>query len=347
MRPSDYKRYGENNSNINWTWFRELYANNLEGNILVFNFNDITKELTLSIKIKKIDFNEVDIINEETLENEEIKISINKPYQRIFFGAPGTGKSHRLNEEANEYFGDNYERVTFHPNYMYSNFIGVFKPFPVKANDNISDIITYKYVPGILLKMILRALKNPAKNYLLIIEEINRANVSAVFGEFFQLLDRNKNGDSQYHINITEDIKLYIQEELQNCEPDIKDIIIPIIGETYDKLILPKNLYIWATMNSADQGVMPLDTAFKRRWEFEYIGIDEGEDEISDKYYFKISQNGTTTSWNSFRKEVNNILSKCRVPEDKLMGPYFISKHILEESNIDELIGKGIHFYAS
>lgn len=91
-------------------------------------------------------------------------------------------------------------------------------------------------------------------------------------------------------------------------------------------------------MNSADQGVMPLDTAFKRRWEFEYIGIDEGENKISDKYYFKISQDGTTTtSWNNFRKEVNDILSKCRVPEDKLMGPYFISKHILEESNIDEL----------
>lgn len=270
-------------------------------------------------------------------DNIEYVKEINKPYQRIFFGAPGTGKSYKLNKEANEYFEDNYERVIFHPNYMYSNFIGVFKPFPIKIKDNENTIITYKYVPGILLKMILNSLKNPTQNYLLIIEEINRANISSVFGEFFQLLDRDKDGNSQYHINVTEDIKLYIQEELESFENDIKANTKAIIGKNCDKLILPKNLYIWATMNSADQGVMPLDTAFKRRWEFEYIGIDEGEDEISNKYAFKISTDGTTTYWNNFRKEINSILSNCRVPEDKLMGPYFIPKHILEGSTPNEL----------
>ena len=293
--------------------------------------------------IFNLELNYDEICKRNSKENsikDSIDINLEKPHQRIFFGAPGTGKSYKLNNEANEYFKDNYERVTFHPNYMYSNFIGVFKPFPVKIENeegNIKENITYKYVPGILLKMILKSLINPSENYLLIIEEINRANVYSIFGEFFQLLDRDENGDSQYHINISEDIKLYIQERLEDCEEHIKIKVITEIGENYDKLILPKNLYIWATMNSADQGVMPLDTAFKRRWEFEYIGINEGEDEISNKYIFKISKDGKCTYWNEFRREVNNILSECRIPEDKLMGPYFIPKHILEKSDVDEL----------
>lgn len=340
MRPSDYKKYGENNSTINWIWFRKLYDNNLEGNILVFNFNDVTKELTLSVKTKEIDNNNIDIIKEEILENKDSKSSINKPHQRIFFGAPGTGKSHKLNKEAEYYFENDFERVTFHANYMYSNFIGVFKPFPVKIEDNVGNIvqnITYKYVPGILLKMILKALKEPNKPYLLIIEEINRANVSAVFGEFFQLLDRDKEGNSEYHINISEDIRIYIQEEIQNCTDEQIKRIKEKMGENYDKIIIPKNLYIWATMNSADQGVMPLDTAFKRRWDFEYIDIDNGIDDKFKNYKFEISKDGNIVNWNDFRVFVNDILSECRVPEDKLIGPYFIPKHILEKQDFKEL----------
>ena len=270
-----------------------------------------------------------------------LKNSTNKPHQRIFFGAPGTGKSYLLNEDAKTYFGNNYERVTFHPNYMYGNFIGTFKPFPVKLEDG-NETITYKYVPGVLLHLLIKAIKNPATNYLLIIEEINRANTAAVFGDFFQLLDRNGNGESEYGIAVSEDLKLYLEEQFD--KNNLTENEKRYLGEKLDKITLPPNFYIWATMNSADQGVMPLDTAFKRRWEFEYTGIDDaynkskdesGKSEFDD-YKFRANEN-ELANWNDFRVKINEILSKCHVPEDKLLGPYFVSKSILASKDIDKI----------
>ena len=278
------------------------------------------------------------------------KKSINKPRQRIFFGAPGTGKSYKLNKEAERNFNkNNISRVTFHPNYNYGNFIGTFKPFPKIKNDN--ETITYTYVPGILTKLLIKALNNPKEDFLLIIEEINRANTAAVFGDFFQLLDRDKNGNSEYDIVVSEDLKLLFSknkiskninteclEAIQHDEISVAEENPPY-NQTDFKLKLPSNFYIWATMNSADQGVMPLDTAFKRRWEFEYIGINAAY-EISkskfDTYEFKVNEN-ELARWNDFRVKINEILSKCHVPEDKLLGPYFISKSILESGNPDKI----------
>lgn len=289
----------------------------------------------------------MEVEDQEKKEIPDLSI-INFPHQRIFFGAPGTGKSYLLNKQAKENFGENYERVTFHPNYMYGSFIGTFKPFPVKLKDNneefltddygnIKEYITYKYVPGVLMKVLVKALVNPKTNYLLIIEEINRADVSAVFGDFFQLLDRCKNGESQYPIATSEDIKIYFNEifKSKNILPQKLDYIKDKIGTEYDKIILPNNLYIWATMNSADQGVTYMDTAFKRRWDIVYVGVDDAaKDKEFDNYRFKISPD-KTVKWDDFRREINNRLSECRVPEDKLIGPYFISKSILELDNIE------------
>lgn len=137
--------------------------------------------------------------SDKSNKNDTHRKHIDKPHQRIFFGAPGTGKSYLLNEEAKECFKKECcERVTFHPNYMYGNFVGAFKPFPKKIDEQES--ITYEYIPGVLLGQLIKALQNQDKNYLLIIEEINRANVAAVFGDIFQLLDRDENGDSEYPI---------------------------------------------------------------------------------------------------------------------------------------------------
>ena len=276
--------------------------------------------------------------------------NIDKPFQRIFFGAPGTGKSFKLNQEAEKYFGKDYERVTFHPNYMYGNFVGSFKPFPHYLKDekgniltddygNKKEAITYKYVEGPLMRILVKALKNPNENYLLLIEEINRANTAAVFGDFFQLLDRKANGESEYAISTSEDVRLFLESSLSDIDDSVKNYISEKIGKEYDRLILPKNLYIWATMNSADQGVMPMDTAFKRRWDFTYIGIDEALDDPKiaaefDGYEFKISKD-RKAKWNDFRIEINKRLSECRVPEDKLVGPYFISKSVLDSENIE------------
>ena len=246
-----------------------------------------------------------------------------------------------MNEDAKKYFGNDYERVTFHPNYMYGNFIGTFKPFPVRLEDE-KETIMYKYIPGILLRLLIKAIKDPNTNYLLVIEEINRANTAAVFGDFFQLLDRNSNGESEYGIAVSEDLKLYLEEQFD--KNNLTENEKRYLGENLDKITLPPNFYIWATMNSADQGVMPLDTAFKRRWEFEYIGINDAYDKRKDEngksefdtYNFKANEN-ELANWNDFRIKINEILSKCHVPEDKLLGPYFISKSILESGDPDKI----------
>lgn len=280
-------------------------------------------------------------------------IAIDKPHQRIFFGAPGTGKSFNLSKEAKEYFGSNYERVTFHPNYMYGNFVGAFKPFPKilrdkdgkvleDENGNVKESITYKYVPGPLMRILVKALINRETNYLILIEEINRANVAAVFGDFFQLLDRQADGESEYPITTSEEVRMYLDMEFSDIDDeDIRIYIDNKIGSEYERLVLPSNIYIWATMNSADQGVMPMDTAFKRRWEFTYIGINDvlKDPEITrefERYKFEISSE-STANWNKFRNEINDRLSSLGVPEDKLLGPYFISKSILESGNVEKI----------
>ena len=248
--------------------------------------------------------------------------------QKIYYGAPGTGKSYFVDQKAKENFGNNYERVTFHNNYTYANFIGTYKPVP---KDGQEDVITYSYVPGVLTKLLVKALKNPKQNYLLIIEEINRAHAAAVFGDFFQLLDRDGNYKSEYKISASEDLTRYFKKVFSDEDENI-DNVKNHLGQDYDQVILPANLFIWATMNSADQGVMPIDTAFKRRWEMEYIHIDKNEELIKGKYQFNIGKDQMT--WNDFRKTINNYLSSSdlmKINEDKLMGTYFISKKTLED----------------
>ncbi len=200
------------------------------------------------------------------------------------------------------------ERVTFHPNYSYAQFVGTYKP--VKSALNPEDI-TYEYVPGPFMKVYVNAKKNPDKKFLLLIEEINRANVAAVFGDVFQLLDRKADGNSEYPISASEDQKLYLES----------------YGIKETEISIPSNMYIWATMNSADQGVLPMDAAFKRRWDFEYIDINKNE---NWNYEIPVPVDGKI-KWNVLRKAINDKLKKIPgVNEDKLLGPYFISKSKLD-----------------
>ena len=203
------------------------------------------------------------------------------------------------------------ERVTFHPNYSYAQFVGTYKPVQDTADETQ---IKYEYVPGPFMRIYTVAKQNPSQNFLLLIEEINRANVAAVFGDVFQLLDRDENGNSEYPVAASEDIKKYLAKN----------------GIHEDELKIPSNMYIWATMNSADQGVFPMDTAFKRRWEFEYIGIDENEDKVKG-YEIPISAT-KKVNWNDLRKAINNKLITLGINEDKLLGPFFLSKTVLDSA---------------
>ena len=179
-------------------------------------------------------------------------------------------------------------------------------------------MINYQYVPGPLVEALITATVNPSQNVVLVIEEINRANCGAVFGDVFQLLDRNKFGDSSYSIEPSPDLKGYLGT----------------LGlrEAQTELSLPRNLYIWATMNSADQGVRPIDSAFRRRWEFEYRGhttpceypIDEAN----------VTYAGDAYAWDLFRRVVNGKLTELGLHEDKLIGPYFLSLSEMADSDM-------------
>lgn len=215
-----------------------------------------------------------------------------------------------------------YERVTFHPNYSYAQFIGTYKPITKTIKDN--EEISYEYVPGPFIRTYIKA-KKSTQNVLLLIEEINRANVAAVFGDIFQLLDRDANGNSEYPITTSEDLRKFLAKpENLGGNP-----------ENYKTLSIPSNMYIWATMNSADQGVLPMDAAFKRRWEFEYINIDEGAADLGGvtipipngkkKEGDKEITNYVSIEWNKLRTALNDQLKKVSgVNEDKLLGPFFI-----------------------
>lgn len=310
-----YKKLAEKNKE-GYKWFVDLYDKMVGLSEISLEWDEENKTLVFDIIWPSIlEFKSTKYINQEMTDI--------PPHNRIIFGAPGTGKSHSLNKDRCEHFGERYERVTFHPNYSYSQFVGTYKPVPKLDNNNKpTGDITYDYVPGPFIRAYIEAYKEPDEPYLLLIEEINRANVTAVFGDVFQLLDR-KNGESEFEIETSEDIRNHfykeMKDEIKNGDFDCK------------RMKIPKNMYIWATMNSADQGVFPMDTAFKRRWDFEYIGIDHGVDDNYKEYQAKFPGLEEPINWNKLRKGINKKLSRGNVNEDKLLGPYFISKDILDK----------------
>lgn len=267
-----------------------------------------------------------DSATEETKESSETETSeYTTPHQIIFYGAPGTGKSHKIKEQLECVPKGNIFRTTFHPDSDYSTFVGAYKPTRGKRplyglfgdktirlhdkEDLDEDTITYEFIPQAFLNAYMQAYRKPDEEVYLIIEEINRGNCAQIFGDLFQLLDRDENGVSEYPIKADTDLKTFLEEELGEDSDAIKD------GE----LCLPSNLYIYATMNTSDQSLFPIDSAFKRRWDWEYEPIkykntDWVIDIEGEKYY-----------WTSFQKEVNQRILNNTNSEDKMLGDYFVN----------------------
>ncbi|MFO4642223.1 AAA family ATPase [Vibrio cholerae] len=224
---------------------------------------------------------------------------------RIIYGAPGTGKSHSIEQSSDVKF---LVRTVFHPETQYSDFVGCLKP--VMEGDRVA----YRFKPGAFTDSLVKAIKDPNNNYSLVIEEINRAPAAAVFGELFQLLDREPDGSSRYQIDIS--------------DPDLLTYLNTQTGGyfTSGKLSIPSNLSLLATMNSSDQAVMPLDTAFKRRWSFEYVQLsfDKAPSQV---LVLQTSEGLFEISWSDFADKVlNNMLKEFRVPEDRMIGPFFLNE---------------------
>lgn len=293
--------------------------------------------------------------DEDSEENEDETTA-----QKIFYGCPGTGKSFKVKKRTEGLDGEkaiyfdkagnkiptpeteeeriktpsNIFRTTFHPDYDYSTFVGTYKPIMKKkqnsdGTESGEDELRYDFVPQVFTNAYVRAWKSWAddslegddKKVFLIIEEINRGNCAQIFGDLFQLLDR-KDGKSVYPIIPDTELGKYLEDEK-----------VP-----FEALRLPPNLHIYATMNTSDQSLFPMDSAFKRRWSMEYVPIKYTKTEASD---YKLNLYGTEFDWTDFLRLVNAKIRTATNSEDKQMGEFFIKNPVVTEK---EFINK-VMFY--
>lgn len=291
------------------------------------------------------------------------------PRQIIYYGAPGTGKSHTIKKEEDE--GKiTCIRTTFHPDSDYATFVGCYKPHKIKGTSNN---LTYEFVEQAFLEAYKQAWMNPKKEIALVIEEINRGNCAQVFGDIFQLLDRSGDGWSTYPIKADTDIAEHLEELQISGYTATMNQRFGLDKEGYEKypdrdwfgfMALPPNMSILATMNTSDQSLFPIDSAFKRRWDWKYIKIKPGKNENGEKLDWNIQIEGangepvkiigeeTQLSWWSFIQKVNEIIASMTSSADKQLG-YFFCKPIKKTDEADErptiitadvLVGKVIFY---
>lgn len=287
--------------------------------------------------------------------------------QQIYYGAPGTGKSKTIKDLT---FGESVIRTTFHPDSDYASFVGTYKPITEEVDlrdcngkkvidEETNEVVTeeriaYKFIPQAFLEAYVKAWKKlgSSKKQFLIIEEINRGNCAQIFGDLFQLLDRNEYGFSDYPIVADKDMQKYLEKEFEGWEITNKDEINQLYGEANmvslimkgERLVLPSNLYIWATMNTSDQSLFPIDSAFKRRWDWKYVPIREGRDkETNAKLNWYINTGDKQYNWWSFISQVNKLIGSLTNSEDKKLG-YFFCKAKDGEIDADLFVSKVIFY---
>lgn len=307
------------------------------------------------------------------VEDEDLNVNDDfLPLQQIYYGAPGTGKSHTINEKTE---GESVIRTTFHPDSDYSTFVGAYKPTmgllpicdelgqPMKIGSTVlhKEQIIYEFVDQAFLQAYVQAWKfyaensDTAKKQYLIIEEINRGNCAQIFGDLFQLLDRNDSGFSVYPINADKDMKKQLAKAFKkdgvtltipnadkiNALYKGKDIVSKVLSG--DILVLPNNLYIWATMNTSDQSLFPIDSAFKRRWEWQYMPIGKGYDENGQEIKWAIEGATKKFSWWSFLEKINAQIGEATQSEDKKLG-FFFCKATDGVISAEKFVGKVIFY---
>lgn len=287
--------------------------------------------------------------------------------QQIYYGAPGTGKSKTIKDLT---FGESVIRTTFHPDSDYASFVGTYKPITEEVDlrdcngkkvidDDTKEVvkeerIAYKFIPQAFLEAYVEAWKKlgSSKKQFLIIEEINRGNCAQIFGDLFQLLDRNEYGFSDYPIVADKDMQKYLEKEFAGWEITNKDEINQPYGKANmvnlimkgERLVLPSNLYIWATMNTSDQSLFPIDSAFKRRWDWKYVPIREGRDkETNAPLNWYINTGDKQYKWWSFISKVNELIGSLTNSEDKKLG-YFFCKAKDGEIDADLFVSKVIFY---
>ncbi len=287
--------------------------------------------------------------------------------QQIYYGAPGTGKSKTIKDLT---FGESVIRTTFHPDSDYASFVGTYKPITEEVvlrdcngkkviDEETNEVvkeerIAYKFIPQAFLEAYVEAWKKlgSSKKQYLIIEEINRGNCAQIFGDLFQLLDRNEYGFSDYPIVADKDMQKYLEKEFAGWEITNKDEINQLYGEANmvnlimkgERLVLPSNLYIWATMNTSDQSLFPIDSAFKRRWDWKYVPIREGRDkETNAPLNWYINTGDKQYKWWSFISKVNELIGSLTNSEDKKLG-YFFCKAKDGEIDADLFVSKVISY---
>lgn len=288
-------------------------------------------------------------------DNLSIKTMIlnNKPLQQIYYGAPGTGKSYEIDKITKKYGAI---RTTFHPDSDYSTFVGAYKPMMEEVDVRIVPVavaegikfdtnngtykekrITYKFVKQAFLKAYLSAWKKYAESdesgvapQFLVIEEINRGNCAQIFGDLFQLLDRQDNGFSSYPIEADADLQREIAEAFKaekdymlTKELNLQGVVKDYVGNLAEDimsgkiLLLPSNFYIWATMNTSDQSLFPIDSAFKRRWDWHYVKIADAKKD------YKIKCGDEVCAWWIFVQAVNEKIAEETSSDDKKLGYFF------------------------
>lgn len=301
-------------------------------------------------------------------ENNEHKRQEKDSLQQIFYGAPGTGKSYTINRDTE---GEDVIRTTFHPDTDYSTFVGAYKPTTIEEEvmtvigtkavpvENVDGShrkeskIVYEFVQQAFLQAYVAAWKKyaeangeePRKQFL-VIEEINRGNCAQIFGDLFQLLDRNAQGFSDYPIMADADMKRQLKKtfaELSLAEADSinamykgRDVCREVLEG--DILLLPGNLYIWATMNTSDQSLFPIDSAFKRRWDWTYRPISDAKEE------WKIKANGNLYDWWTFLEKINDKVGSLTNSEDKKLGYFFCKADSENIISAATFVGKVIFY---